>query len=301
MPAIASETSNRELSISRLLNAPRELVWEVWTNPEHIKNWWGPAGFKNSISKMDVSPGGVWEFIMHGPDGTDYKNKHIYYEIVKPEKLVLDHVTAPKFRMTATFEAKGNKTLVTLHSIFESAEQLAEVIKVFKADVGMRQNMDRMEEYVVNYHQSTSMKKETPITVERVYNAPVEKVWKALTDSEQMKQWYFDIPGFKPEVGFEFEFTGEGKTGEKFVHLCRVTEALKNKKLQHSWRYEGYEGNSLVTWELSDENGKTRVKLTHEGLETFPKTANDDFAKANFTEGWNHITGISLKEFLGKN
>ena len=143
---------DRELSISRVLNAPRELVWEVWTNPEHIKNWWGPEGFSNTISTMNIEPEGVWEFVMHGPDGTAYKNKHIYKEIIKPEKLVLDHVSTPKFRMTATFEAQGNKTLVTLHSVFESAEQLQEVIKVFKADVGMIQNMDRMEQYVTTLY-----------------------------------------------------------------------------------------------------------------------------------------------------
>ena len=141
----------------------------------------------------------------------------------------------------------------------------------------------------------------TPFTIERIYDAPVKKVWKALTDSDQMKQWYFDIPGFRPEVGFEFQFYGEGKTGEKFLHLCKVTDAVENKKLRHSWRYEGYEGTSFVTWELFDEGGKTKVKLTHEGLETFPVTANNAFAKANFEEGWTYITGISLKEFLEKN
>lgn len=140
---------NRELFISRLLNAPQELVWEVWTNPDHIKNWWGPEGFKNSIAKMEVTEGGEWEFIMHGPDGTDYKNKHIYIQLEKPSKIVMQHVTAPKFIMTATFEANGDQTLVTLHSLFESAEQLQDVIKVFKADVGMIQNMDRMEKYLL--------------------------------------------------------------------------------------------------------------------------------------------------------
>ena len=149
-----SPTPDRELSISRLINAPRELVWEVWTNPEHIKHWWGPEGFTNTISVMDTKPEGTWEFIMHGPDGTDYKNKHIYKELIKPEKIVLDHVTAPKFRITATFEAQGNKTLVTLHSEFESAEQLQDVIRVFKADVGMKQNMDRMETYLITLYQN---------------------------------------------------------------------------------------------------------------------------------------------------
>jgi uncharacterized protein YndB with AHSA1/START domain len=151
-----NNAGNRELSISRVVNAPRELVWKVWTNPEHIKHWWGPSGFTNTIAKMEVKPGGEWEFIMHGPDGTDYKNKHIYKEIVKPEKLVLEHVTGPKFLMTVTFEEQGDKTLVSIHSLFESAEQLQEVIKIFRADVGMKQNVDRMENYVVNLN-----KKET--------------------------------------------------------------------------------------------------------------------------------------------
>jgi uncharacterized protein YndB with AHSA1/START domain len=142
------ETAGREMGISRLINAPRDLVWEVWTRPEHISRWWGPAGFTNSISKMDLRPGGEWEFIMHGPDGTDFRNKHIYREIRKPEKLVLDHVSAPRFLMTITFEAKGNKTLVTILSVFESAEQLQEVIRVFRADTGMVQNIEKMEAYV---------------------------------------------------------------------------------------------------------------------------------------------------------
>ena len=144
--------SNRELSISRLLDAPRDLVWKMWTEPEHIKHWWGPSGFTNTIFKMDVKPGGEWEFIMHGPDGTDFKNKHIYHEVVKPERLVLDHVTAPKFRITATFTEQGNKTLLTLHSVFESAEQLEQVIKVFKADEGMKQNVDKLEMYLKKFN-----------------------------------------------------------------------------------------------------------------------------------------------------
>jgi len=138
----------KEMSMSRLINAPVELVWKVWTEPDHIKHWWGPEGFTNTISKMEVVPGGEWEFIMHGPDGTDYKNKHVYKEIVKHKKLVLEHVTGPKFLMIAEFEEKGNQTLLHIHSVFESEDQLKEVIKVFKADQGFKQNIDRLENYL---------------------------------------------------------------------------------------------------------------------------------------------------------
>ena len=137
-----------------------------------------------------------------------------------------------------------------------------------------------------------------PFTIERTYNASVEKVWKAITDKDQMKQWYFDLAAFKPEVGFEFKFEG-GPPGKTYTHVCKITEVQVNKKLAHSWRYEGYEGNSFVTWELVPEGKKTRVKLTHDGLETFP-ASNSDFAKKNFATGWNEIVGTSLKKFVEK-
>ncbi|WP_462251576.1 SRPBCC family protein [Ferruginibacter sp.] len=136
-----------------------------------------------------------------------------------------------------------------------------------------------------------------PLITERTYYAPIEKVWKAITDNTEMKKWYFDIADFKPEVGFEFEFSGEGKEGEKYLHLCKVTEVIPEKKLTYSWRYDGLEGNSFVTFELSAEGEKTKLKLTHTGLETFPAN-NPDFAKESFTEGWNYITGTSLKQFV---
>ncbi len=139
-----------------------------------------------------------------------------------------------------------------------------------------------------------------PFTIKRIYNAPVSKVWKAITDKTQMKLWYFDLAEFKAEVGFKFEFTGGPSPEKQYKHLCEITEVIPEKKLSHSWRYDGYEGNSFVTWELFAEGNKTKLVLTHKGLETFPAN-NPDFAKHNFAEGWTHITGISLKEFLEKN
>src|SRR6187200_1371668 len=137
------------------------------------------------------------------------------------------------------------------------------------------------------------------IIVERTYNAPIEKVWNAITDKDEMKKWYFDLAEFKPEPGFEFQFYGEGKQGEKFLHLCKVIEVIPKKKITYSWRYDGYEGNSFVTFELFPEGDKTRLKLTHRALETFPAT-NPAFAKENFAKGWNSLIGSMLKDFLEK-
>jgi len=137
--------------------------------------------------------------------------------------------------------------------------------------------------------------KNEPIVIEKVYNALSDKVWAALTDKEQMKQWYFDLAEFKPVVGFEFQFEG-GEEGKTFTHRCRIMEVVPGKKLSHTWRYEGYPGESLVTWELFAEGEKTRVKLTHAGLETFPPV--QDFKRENFVTGWTQIVGTSLKEFV---
>ena len=140
--------------------------------------------------------------------------------------------------------------------------------------------------------------KAAPFVIERTLNAPVEKVWEALTNKEQMKQWYFDLSEFKPEPGFEFSFVG-GTEEKSYVHLCKVTEAVPQEKLQHSWRYEGFDGNSLLTWELFPEGDQTRIKLTHEGLETFPP--NPDFARKNFEAGWTQIVGKNIADFLANN
>ena len=136
------------------------------------------------------------------------------------------------------------------------------------------------------------------MVVERTYDAPVEKVWQAITDKNQMKQWYFDLEEFRPEVGFEFRFMG-GTEQKQYLHICRIEEVIPFKKLRHSWRYDGYEGVSSVTFELFEEGGKTRVRLTHDAMESFPKS-NPDFAKKNFEEGWTAIIGTSLKEFVEK-
>ncbi|HUP13763.1 MAG TPA: SRPBCC domain-containing protein, partial [Niastella sp.] len=143
-----SSTKNRELRISRLLDAPVKLVWEVWTNPEHIAKWWGPNGFTNTISTMDVKPGGAWNLVMHGPDGTDYSNKSIFKEIVPEKKMVYEHITSPKFIATITFEEQGKQTLLNWHMLFESEEQFIQVVKTFKADEGIKQNVEKLAAYL---------------------------------------------------------------------------------------------------------------------------------------------------------
>jgi uncharacterized protein YndB with AHSA1/START domain len=134
-----------------------------------------------------------------------------------------------------------------------------------------------------------------PVVVERVFDAPIADVWKAITDKEGFKHWFFEIPEFEPVVGAEFQFVHEHKDF-KYVHLCRVKEVVPEKTLAYSWRYGGYEGDSLVTIELIPDGNKTRLKLTHSGLETFPPLPT--FARENFMKGWTDIVGSGLKSYV---
>ena len=133
------------------------------------------------------------------------------------------------------------------------------------------------------------------IVIERTLNARVAKVWSALTDVDQMRQWYFDLKEFKPQVGFEFEFVVEHE-GNSYHHLCKVTEVVPQKKIAYTWRYKGEPGDSLVAFELFAEGDKTRLKLTHSGIEMFPKTP--AYARKSFEAGWTAIIGTELKKFV---
>ena len=134
------------------------------------------------------------------------------------------------------------------------------------------------------------------IVVERTLSAPVARVWKALTDVDRMREWYFDLKEFKSEVGFEFEFVVEHE-GNRYHHLCRVVEVIPEKKIAYTWRYKGEPGDSLVSFELFAEGDNTKLKVTHTGIETFPRTP--AYARKNFEAGWTAIA-TELEQFLAK-
>ncbi len=290
-----NEISDRELVITRLVNAPRELVWDAWTQPEQVRHWWGPDGFTQSIHEMEVKPGGVWRFMMHGPDGTDFPNKIVFREVVKPERLSYDHSSddandLSSFSTVVIFEDRGDKTFIKMTSTFTKKEDRDRVVKEYGALEGGKQHLRRLDEY-------TAALEVSPFTIERVFNAPAEKIWHALTNKDQMKQWYFDLPDFRPTVGFAFSFTGKGNTGETYNHLCRVTEVVPGKKISYSWQYEGLEGYSLLSFELFPEGESTKLKLTHRGLGSFAVNG-PDFAKESFAGGWTELIGNYLKKFI---
>lgn len=147
----AESTADREISTTRLFDAPRDIVWKMWTDPEHIVQWWGPKGFTTTIQEMDVRPGGTWRLVMHGPDGRDYPNHILYREVVKPERLVYEHTpehgSEPvRFVSTVTFVEKGQQTEISMQMLFPTARHRDYVAKTYKAVEGLAQTLGRLEE-----------------------------------------------------------------------------------------------------------------------------------------------------------
>ncbi len=189
----APDASDREITITRVVDAPRELVWEAWTNPEHVARWWGPRGFTTTIEKMDVRPGGVWQHVMHGPDGTDYPNKSVFQEVVKPERIVMSHGGGRKglrgvtFVATWTFEPlEGNKTRVTIHNVFPSAEDRDRVVREYGAIEGGRQTLERLSEHLPTMFADPG----GDFVISRSFDAPRALVWEAWTDPRHLARWW---------------------------------------------------------------------------------------------------------------
>jgi uncharacterized protein YndB with AHSA1/START domain len=150
-------TPDREIVITRSFDAPRELVFDVWTRPEHVVHWWGPDGFTITIEEMSVTPGGVWRYVMHGPDGTDYDNKIVFSVVERPERLVYRHSGAPggeplQFESTVTFTEERGRTKVTLRARFESNEARDANIAKYHSLEGGKQHVGNLAVYLAKLH-----------------------------------------------------------------------------------------------------------------------------------------------------
>lgn len=143
-----SNTANREMRITKVLNAPIALVWEVWTQPEHIKHWYGPTGFTNTIDVMDFKEEGEWKFTMHGPDGVDYANRNVFKEIIHHQKIVFEHGPEPHFITTVLFESLGDKTEIHWTVLLDTEEIMKALIEAVNAKEAHKQNIVKLENYL---------------------------------------------------------------------------------------------------------------------------------------------------------
>ena len=150
------ETDARSIITVREFDAPRELVFSLFTDPKHLAQWFGPNGFTTTTSSFDMRPGGVWRFVMHGPDGRDYQNRVTYEEVVPPERIVYRHGgdngggddEPVHFTQTITFDDLGGKTRITWRHDFPSAADRDRVIKEYGAVEGVAQTLARLRDYV---------------------------------------------------------------------------------------------------------------------------------------------------------
>ena len=180
------DDAERLIVSSRVFDAPRELVWKAWSQLEHISRWWGPDGFTTTTQKFDFRPGGDWVFVMHGPDGTDYKNHFVYREIVEPELISYSHLSGPLFDATATFAAEGRKTRVTVQMVFESSELRNKVIEQFGAVEGLDQTLNHLGEQLARMSAPDGRQ----FVISRTFDAPRDLMWKVWTEEKRLAQWF---------------------------------------------------------------------------------------------------------------
>jgi pimeloyl-ACP methyl ester carboxylesterase/uncharacterized protein YndB with AHSA1/START domain len=149
---VTASPADREIVITRVLHAPVALVFKAWTDPQHVDEWWGPDGFRNETSQMDVRPDGLWRYVMHGPDGVDYGNRVVYTEVAPPERLVYTHGSdieddPAAFQVTVTFDQQGDETLLTMRSLFATVAQRDETVAFGAIELG-QQTLGRFEAHV---------------------------------------------------------------------------------------------------------------------------------------------------------
>ena len=154
MLSVAEQPSDREVVFSRLFDAPRELLWKAWSEPRHLHRWFGPTGFTTTTHEFAFEPGGVWRFVMHGPDGTDYPNTIVFRELVPPARLVYENSwelpDAPlRFTVVVTFTSEGARTRLAIHFTFEDAKALRIATERYGVREGGVQTLDRIQAYLL--------------------------------------------------------------------------------------------------------------------------------------------------------
>ena len=259
-----NDVASRTLSTSRVFNVSPEALWAAWADPARLRQWWGPKGFTNSFEIFEFREGGDWRFVMHGPDGRDYPNHSSFVEIRPFSRIVIDHVAQPKFRLTATFEDLGGKTRLHFNQEFDTFETFAAVRHY--AEPSNEQNLARLEEHLPRW---TELSREATFT--RVLDAPLDRVWRAWTDADEIEKWWgpsgFDNPvcDFDARVGGKIHIVMRGPDGAQYPVRGEVLVVEPNAKLVFTNHAVDEAGNveidGLTTVLFSHKNGKTRVTV----------------------------------------
>ncbi len=296
------EKDPRSIIGTRVFRAPRDLVFAAFTDPKHLAQWWGPDGFTITTHSFDFRPGGVWRFVMHGPDGRDYQNRVTYDEIVPPERIVYHHgggedVEPVQFNTTVTFEDLGNgQTRLTWHGTFPSAQERARVIKEYGADKGLVQTMARLAEHVEALTRKIAANKfgEGTVEIVRVFDAPRALVWQAWTDPKMMAQWFgprgftSSVPEWDLRVGGALRIVMHGPDGNDYPMKGTFREIVTPERLAYSFIAVDQDGNHLLEGEttvtLAEHAGKTTMTLKSHAVGHVPIAPQ---MLAGMNAGWN--------------
>lgn len=299
--------SDTEIVLSRVLHAPRALVWEAWTNPKHVVNWWGPRGFTNTTKRHEFRVGGYWEHTMHGPDGTDYPNKARFLEIVPPERITYllgggsnledDERRGTTFRATWTFEVvDAERTRLTGRMVFPSKEARDRVVRDYGAIEGGKGTLERAAEYVAGLRCE-------PFIVSRDLDAPLHLVWRAWTDPEHFARWW-GPKGVKTRIA-KFELKPGGLTllsmpmpdGQEMWVKAVYREITPQTKLIWVTSLSDKDGGDtthpmwprerLTVVTLAENAGKTTVTVMWVPLDaTAAEIAAFNASRAGMSSGW---------------
>ncbi len=296
---------SNEIRIVRVYDAPVQAVWDAWTDPKQVAQWWGPRGFSITTHSKDLRPGGVWHYTMHGPDGVDYPNKTLYLEVEPGRRLVYDHggndERAPMFRVTVVFSEVGGKTKMDMSMALPTPEA-AEETRAFVKKAGGNATWDRLAEHLAG------SAGESCFVINRSFSAPIETMFQMWTDPEHFSRWLaptgFTMQFIKADIrpgGATFYLMTDGGAVKMYgrasyleierpgrlvytQQFCDEHENITRHPMSPTWP-----ATMLTTVTLTEEGpAQTRVTVkwephgatTREELETFLK------ARGGMTQGW---------------
>lgn len=219
------KSKTNELRITRLYDAPVEAVWDAWVDPAQVAQWWGPRGFTITTHSKDLRPGGTWDYTMHGPDGTDYPNTTLYFEVEEHKRLVYDHGghrdRPPLFRVTVEFSEVKGKTRMEMSMKFATVE-VAEQSRKFIKSAGGEATWDRLGEYLLKQADGHER-----FIINRSFDAPIGVIYDMWTDPRHLARWL-------PPTGLEMEFLrGEPKAGTTAFYVMRGADLTLHGLLQY--------------------------------------------------------------------
>jgi uncharacterized protein YndB with AHSA1/START domain len=265
--------SDREIVITRDFDAPQELVWWAWTDPEQIVRWWGPVGFTTTIEVMDVRPGGRWTHVMHGPDGTNYPNRVVFQEVVEMEKIVFSNsggregTEGVQFVSTWTFETvKAGTTRVTIRMVFSTAAERDRVEREYGAVEGGKQTLERLAGHVKEEQPA-----EREVVLTRTLDAPRDLVFRVWTEPGHLARWWgphgFTNPVCEVDLrpGGAYRIVMRAPDGHEYPCQGVYREIVGPERLVFTNNAVGEDGSlvleGLTTVLFAEEGGKTTLTM----------------------------------------